>query len=146
MTQTTEGAFELIENMTASSSNKNQKTDRSRKVNSIDTTKIDELTDKVDQLIKSNQSHVFIMEEAAPEEDQQEVSYANGQVWQFKNYHPNPNMRTNPQLFFYKNNAENPADKGHNTGYQKGYSQNYQENPMFSDRCRTGGVELVSDS
>ncbi|KAF3552677.1 hypothetical protein F2Q69_00014612 [Brassica cretica] len=33
-------------------------------------------------------------------DDQQEVSYVNGQGWQLKNYHPNPNVRNNQQLFW----------------------------------------------
>ena len=105
MTQTTPGAFALIENMASSSLNKNKEHDRSKSVNSID-----DLAAKVDQLLKGNQSQVFIMEEAAPEksagdlafdaeisgDDQQEVSYVNGQGCQLKNYHPNPNVRNNP--------------------------------------------------
>ena len=67
MTQTTERAFALIENMASSSTNKNPETDRSMKVNSIDTTKIDELSAQMDQLIIINQNQVFIMEESAPE-------------------------------------------------------------------------------
>lgn len=63
------------------------------KVNSVDTSKIDELSAKVDQLIINNQNQIFIMEkstseqnakDAAPEidkpaEDHHEVSYVNGQ-------------------------------------------------------------------
>ena len=67
MTQTTERAFALIENMASSSANKNPETDRSMKVNSVDTTKIDELSAQMDQLIIINQNQVFIMEESAPE-------------------------------------------------------------------------------
>lgn len=37
MTQTTDGTFELIENMAASSANKNQENYRCKKVNSVDT-------------------------------------------------------------------------------------------------------------
>jgi len=62
MTQTTDGAFELIENMAATSANKNKESDYSKKGNSSDTQKIDELTAKVDQLLKNNQGHVFSME------------------------------------------------------------------------------------
>ena len=108
MTQTTPGAFELIENMASSPLNKNKEHDRSKSVNIID-----DLAAKVDQLLKGNQSQVFIMEEATPEksagdlafeaeisrDDQQEVSYLNGQGYQLKNYHPNPNVRNNQQLF-----------------------------------------------
>ncbi|KAF2591045.1 hypothetical protein F2Q70_00039266 [Brassica cretica] len=88
--------------------------DRSKSVNSID-----DLAAKVDQLLKGNQSQVFIMEEAAPEksagdlafdaeisgDDQQEVSYVNGQGWQLKNYHPNPN-HFGIDLSKYKVNTE----------------------------------------
>ncbi|KAF3588171.1 hypothetical protein F2Q69_00028575 [Brassica cretica] len=69
-------------------------------------------------MLKGNQSQVFIMEEAASEnnasdvtpegdntmDDQQEVSYVNGQGWQYKNYHPNPNVRNNPHLFCLQHN------------------------------------------
>ncbi|KAF3494325.1 hypothetical protein DY000_02053596 [Brassica cretica] len=122
--------------------------DRSKSVNSID-----DLAAKVDQLLKGNQSQVFIMEEAAPEksagdlafdaeisgDDHQEVSYVNGQGWQLKNNHPNPNVRNNPQLFWPK--QDKPADptqsnQGQYTGYQKNYQpQTYvlshpQNNPL----------------
>ncbi|XP_013617570.1 PREDICTED: uncharacterized protein LOC106324096 [Brassica oleracea var. oleracea] len=111
MTQTTPGAFALIENMTSSSLNKNKEHDRSKSVNIID-----DLAAKGDQLLKGNQSQVFIMEEETPEksvgdlafeaelsgDDQQEVRYVNGQGWQLKNYHPNPNVRNNQQLFWPK--------------------------------------------
>ncbi|KAF3546343.1 hypothetical protein DY000_02006491 [Brassica cretica] len=41
-------------------------------------------------------------------DDQQEVSYLSGQGWQLKNYHPNPNVRNNPQLFWPK--QDKPPD------------------------------------
>ncbi|XP_048599685.1 uncharacterized protein LOC106441611 [Brassica napus] len=99
----------------------------------------DDLAAKVDQLLKGNQIQVFIMEEAALEksagdlafdaeisgDDQQEVSYVNGQGWQLKNYHPNPNVRNNPQLFWPKQNK--PADPAQsNQGQYAGYQNNYQ--------------------
>ncbi|KAF3583673.1 hypothetical protein F2Q69_00030761 [Brassica cretica] len=67
------------------------------------------------------------------EEDQQEVSYVNEQGWQFKNYHPNPNVRNNPHLFSYKTNPNNPNDRSQgnqfqNTGNQKPYLQNQNQN------------------
>ena len=62
MTQTTGGVFKLIENMSVSSPNKNQESDRSKKVD--DTQKIDELTARVDQLLKNNQRQFFSMEQA----------------------------------------------------------------------------------
>ncbi|KAF2617046.1 hypothetical protein F2Q68_00039369 [Brassica cretica] len=134
MTQTTPGAFALIENMASSSLNKNKEHDRSKSVNSID-----DLAAKVDQLLKGNQSQVFIMEEATPEksagdlafeaelsgDDQQEVSYVNGQGWQLKNYHPNPNVRNNQQLFWPK--QDKPTDPAQsNQGQYAGYQKNYQ--------------------
>ena len=88
MTQTTPGAFALIKNMASSSLNKNKENDRSKTVN-----RIDDLAAKVDQLIKGDQSQMFIMEETASEnsatdvtpdventmDNQQEVSYVTGQ-------------------------------------------------------------------
>ncbi|XP_013705952.3 uncharacterized protein LOC106409965 [Brassica napus] len=79
------------------------------------------------------------MEEAAPEksagdlafdaeisgDDQQEVSYVNGQGWQLKNYHPNPNVRNNPHIFWPK--QDKPADHAQsNQGQYVGYQKNYQ--------------------
>ena len=134
MTQTTPGAFELIEDMASSSLNKNKEHDRSKSVNSID-----DLAAKVDLLLKGNQSQVFIMEEAAPEksagdlvfdaeisgDDQQEVSYVNGQGWQLKNYHPKPNVRNNQQLFWRKQDKPTDPAKS-NQGQYVGYQKNYQ--------------------
>ncbi|KAG5384803.1 hypothetical protein IGI04_036273 [Brassica rapa subsp. trilocularis] len=95
--------------------------------------------EEVDQLIKNNQNHVFIMEESPQDkgtayitseadqatEDHHEVSYVNGQGWQFKNYHPNPNVRNNPHLFNNPKpdgNAENAqGNQVQNNGYQRGY-------------------------
>ncbi|KAF2576106.1 hypothetical protein F2Q70_00003824 [Brassica cretica] len=52
--------------------------------------------------------------------DQQEVSYVNGQGWHLKNYHPNPNVRNNPQLFWPK--QDKPADPAQsNQGQYAGY-------------------------
>ncbi|KAF2616417.1 hypothetical protein F2Q68_00038577 [Brassica cretica] len=134
MTQTTPGAFALIENMASSSLNKNKEHDRSKSVNSID-----DLAAKVDQLHKGNQIQVIIMEEATHEksagdlafeaelsvDDQQEVSYVNGQGWQLKNYHPNPNVRNNQQIFWPK--QDKPTDRAQsNQGQYAGYQKNYQ--------------------
>ena len=123
MTQTTPGAFALIENMVSSSLNKNKENDRSKSVNSID-----DLAAKVDQLIKGNHSQVFIMEETASEnsaldvspdaenavDDQQKVSYVTGQGWQYKNIHPNPNIRNNTHLFAYPK-PDKPVDNAQNS-------------------------------
>ncbi|KAF3600048.1 hypothetical protein F2Q69_00037205 [Brassica cretica] len=112
----------------------NKEHDRSKSVNSID-----DLATKVDQLLKGNQSQVFIIKEAAPEksagdlafdaeisgDDKQEVSYVNGQGWQLKNYHPNPNVRNNPQLLWPKQDKlADPAQS--NQGQYAGYQKNYQ--------------------
>ena len=121
--------------MASSSLNKNKEKDRSKSVNNID-----DLATKVDQMLKGNQSQVFIMEEAASEnnasdvtpegdntmDDQQEVSYVNGQGWQYKNYHPNPNVRNNPHLFAYPK-SDKPVDNAHNSqGQNIGYQKPYQ--------------------
>ncbi|KAF3541833.1 hypothetical protein F2Q69_00024380 [Brassica cretica] len=109
--------------------------------------KIDDLAAKVDLLLRNNQNQIYVMEEANLEpgttdvtaeietskENQQEVSYVNDQGWQFKNYHPNPNVRNNPYLFSYKTNPDNPNDKYQgnqfqNTGYQKPYLHNQNQN------------------
>ncbi|KAF2572090.1 hypothetical protein F2Q70_00005688 [Brassica cretica] len=50
----------------------NKESDRSKKENSSDNQKIDELTAKVDQLLKNNQGHVFSME---PIFEQQSVGF-----------------------------------------------------------------------
>ncbi|KAF2562834.1 hypothetical protein F2Q70_00014765 [Brassica cretica] len=59
-------------------------------------------------------------------DDQQEVSYVNEQGWQYKNYHPNPNVRNNPHLFSYSK-ADNPVDNAQNShGQNSGYKKPYQ--------------------
>ncbi|XP_013632726.1 PREDICTED: uncharacterized protein LOC106338250 [Brassica oleracea var. oleracea] len=112
MTQTTPGAFALIENMASSSLNKNKEHDRSKSVNSID-----------DLAAKSAGDKAFEAEQAG--DDQQEVSYVNGQGWQLKNYHPNPNVRNNPELLWPK--QDKPVDPAQsNQGQYAGYQKNYQ--------------------
>src|SRR5690606_19222526 len=71
MTQTTDGAFELIENMAACSVNESQESNHSNIENSVETQKIEELAAKVDQLLKNNQGQVFFMEEATTDQNQQ---------------------------------------------------------------------------
>ncbi|KAF3539035.1 hypothetical protein F2Q69_00022361 [Brassica cretica] len=56
-------------------------------------------------------------------DDQQEVSYVIGQGWQFKNYHPNPNVRNNSHLFAYPK-LDKPVD---NTQNSQGQNNNYQK-------------------
>ncbi|KAF3537565.1 hypothetical protein F2Q69_00020680 [Brassica cretica] len=119
----------------------------------MDTRKIDDLAAKVDLLLTNNLNQICVMEESnlepgttdaaaeteTSEEDQQEISYVKGQGWQFKNYHPNPNVRNNPHLFSYKTNPDNLNNRSQgnqfqNTGYQKPYFQNQnrkQNGKMF---------------
>ncbi|KAF3535189.1 hypothetical protein F2Q69_00020000 [Brassica cretica] len=101
-----------------------QESDRTQKVNSIDNNKIDELTAKD----KATAENTLEADQSA--NDQNEVSYVNGQGWQFKNYHPNPNVRNNPHLYNYlklETPADNPQNnQGQKAGYQKGYNQNHQ--------------------
>ncbi|XP_048599844.1 uncharacterized protein LOC125579965 [Brassica napus] len=117
MTQTTPGAFDLIENMASSSLNKNKEHDRSKSVNSID-----DLATKVDQLLKGNQSQVFIIKEAAPEksagdlafdaeisgDDKQESNQGQYAGYQ-KNYQPRTYVLSQP----YSNPPQ--MQKHHNT-------------------------------
>ncbi|CAA7018816.1 unnamed protein product [Microthlaspi erraticum] len=68
MTKSKEGAFELIENLAASSSNKNAEYDRtvstvSVKGSSADAKKIEELTAKVNLLMKAQQKSVHFVDE-----------------------------------------------------------------------------------
>ncbi|KAF3505632.1 hypothetical protein F2Q69_00006969 [Brassica cretica] len=65
------------------------------------------------------------------EENQQEVSYINGQGWQFKNYHPNPNVRNNPHMFSYKTNPDNPNQA-------QNQFQNKQNNPHAAPATASG--------
>ena len=128
MTQTTEGAHALIKNMAASSSNKNEETGRSKKVNSMDTRKIDDLAAKVD--LEPGTADAT-EETKTSEENQQQVSYINGQGWQFKNYHPNPNVRNNPHMFSYKTNPDNPNQA-------QNQFQNKQNNPHAAPATASG--------
>ncbi|KAG5403981.1 hypothetical protein IGI04_010100 [Brassica rapa subsp. trilocularis] len=61
-------------------------------------------------------------------EDHHEVSYVNGQGWQFKNYHPNPNVRNNPHLF------NNPKPDGN--------TENAQEQPPVTAPADEEEAEL----
>ncbi|KAL1225343.1 hypothetical protein V5N11_009002 [Cardamine amara subsp. amara] len=146
MTKTKDGAFELIENLASSSKNKSPEYDRSRKVNSVDTQKIDELTAKVNLLLRGNQKSVHLVDEdgSAPisqdfEDDDaciQEVNYVSGQGY-VQNRGFNPNYRNHPNLSYRSTNVENPQDQvypqqgGINQlpqaqGFQKFYSSNTQ--------------------
>ncbi|WZZ03134.1 hypothetical protein YC2023_089055 [Brassica napus] len=82
MTQTTGRAFKLIKNMPASSANKKEESDCSKKWNNSDTQKIDELTAKVDQLLKNNKGHVFSMEQAMTGQIQNQNQQQPQRNWQ----------------------------------------------------------------
>ncbi|KAL1192833.1 hypothetical protein V5N11_003388 [Cardamine amara subsp. amara] len=146
MTKTKEGAFELIENLASSSKNKSPEYERSRKVNSVDTQKIDELTAKVNLLLRGNQKSVHLVDEdgSAPiSQDFEdgdagilEVNYVSGQGY-VQNRGFNPNYRNHPNLSYRSTNVENPQDQvypqqeGINQlpqaqGFQKFYSSNTQ--------------------
>ncbi|KAL1218569.1 hypothetical protein V5N11_031039 [Cardamine amara subsp. amara] len=146
MTKTKDGAFELIENLASSSKNKSPEYDRSRKVNSVDTQKIDELTAKVNLLLRGNQKSVHLVDKdgSAPisqdfEDDDagiQEVNYVSGQGY-VQNRVFNPNYRNHPNLSYRSTNVENPQDQvypqqgGINQlpqaqGFQKFYSSDTQ--------------------
>ncbi|KAL1204105.1 hypothetical protein V5N11_026603 [Cardamine amara subsp. amara] len=146
MTKTKECAFELIENLASSSKNKSQEYDRSRKVNSVDSQKIDELTAKVNLLLRGNQKSVHLVDEdgSAPisqdfEDDDagiQEVNYVSGQGY-VQNRGFSPNYRNHPNLSYRSTNVENPEDQvypqqgginqlPHAQGFQKFYSSNTQ--------------------
>ncbi|KAL1193512.1 hypothetical protein V5N11_014675 [Cardamine amara subsp. amara] len=153
MTKTKEGAFELIENLASSSNNKAPEYDRSRKVNSVDAQKIDELTAKVNLLLRGNQKSVHFVDENRSaqisqdfEEDDdagmQEVSYVSGQGY-VQNRGFNSNYRSHPNLSYRNTNVENPQDKIYpqqgggmnqlqqNQGFQKFYSSNQQGKPFI---------------
>ena len=90
------------------------------------------------------------MEEATPENsaldvtpeadntvnDQQEVSYVNGQGWQYKNYDLNPNARNNTHLFAYPK-LDKPVDNAQNSQGQKmGYQKGYQGRTNFLSQAQ----------
>ncbi|XP_048619839.1 uncharacterized protein LOC106441362 [Brassica napus] len=103
MTQTTPGAFELIEIMASSSLNKNKEHDRLKSVNSIE-----DLAAKVDQLLKGNHSQVFIMEEAAPEKSAGDLAFE-------------------AEISVDDQQEDKPADPAQsNQGQYAGYQKNYQ--------------------
>ncbi|KAL1189315.1 hypothetical protein V5N11_014318 [Cardamine amara subsp. amara] len=151
MTKTKEGAYELIENLAASSSSKSQEYDRSKKTGGMDSQKIDELTDKVNLMLKGNQRTVhFVDENGEPlsqeigeeeDVDQLEVSYVNGQGF-VQNRGFNQNYRNHPNLSYRSTNVENPKDQVYppqsgnqyqqpsNVSFQKNFSQGLQGKPF----------------
>ncbi|KAF3601019.1 hypothetical protein F2Q69_00037479 [Brassica cretica] len=88
MQQTIQNQQQAAQEAAENAAREEREHDHSKSVNNID-----DLAAKVDQLLKGNQIHVFIMEETAHEksagdlafdteisgDDQQEVSYVNGQ-------------------------------------------------------------------
>ncbi|CAA7027437.1 unnamed protein product [Microthlaspi erraticum] len=136
MTKSKEGAFELIENLAASSSNKNAEYDRtvstvSVKGSSADAKKIEELTAKS-------------LEERG-RDDQMEVNYVNGQPF-VPNRGFNSNYRNHPNMSYRSTNVENPQDQVYpprsnqnQQSYQKSYPNSFQEKTFAPNQNRSQG-------
>lgn len=132
MTQTTEGAFELIENMAASSANKSREHDRSRKnnqgtVNSVDEKGTEQLSQEVLADEKTNQH---------------EISYVSRQGY-VPNRGFNQNYKNKENLLSYRsNNVDNPNDQyyppqnnqAQGSGFQKNFSQGFQGNTYMPNQ------------
>ncbi|KAF2605954.1 hypothetical protein F2Q68_00044204 [Brassica cretica] len=144
-------AKQRLNSLLSKLSNKNKENDRSKSVNSTD-----DLAAKVDHLLKGNQSQVFIMEEAASEnnvsdatseedntmDDQQEVGYVNGQGWQYKNYHPNPNVRNNPHLFVYPR-TDKPVQHNQFQNQKQQTAQQTASSPTTSTQDEMKGLATM---
>ncbi|CAA7014781.1 unnamed protein product [Microthlaspi erraticum] len=136
MTKSKEGAFELIENLAASSSNKNAEYDRtvstvSVKGSSADAKKIEELTAKS-------------LEERG-RDDQMEVNYVNGQPF-VPSRGFNSNYRNHPNMSYRSTNVENPQDQVYpprsnqnQQSYQKSYPNSFQEKTFAPNQNRSQG-------
>ncbi|XP_024016225.1 uncharacterized protein LOC112089706 [Eutrema salsugineum] len=153
MTKSKKAAYELIENLAASSSNKSQEYDRSSKaVHSVELSKIDELTAKVNLLLRKNQRSVHFADEVgdaplaqefvdAENNDQMEVNFVNGQGYvQNRSFN---NFRNHPNLSYRRNNVENPQDQVYpqqgvqnQSGFQKNFSSNFQGKQFITNQNR----------
>ncbi|CAA7049360.1 unnamed protein product [Microthlaspi erraticum] len=158
MTKSKEGAFELIENLAASSSNKNAEYDRtvstvSVKGSSADAKKIEELTAKVNLLMKAQQKSVHFVDENddAPisqefggeedDDDQMEVNYVNGQPF-VPNRGFNSNYRNHPNMSYRSTNVENPQDQVYpprSNQNQQSYPNSFQEKTFAPNQNRSQG-------
>ncbi|XP_024016199.1 uncharacterized protein LOC112089681 [Eutrema salsugineum] len=156
MTKSKEAAYELIENLAASSSNKSQEYDRSSKaVHSVELSKIDELTAKVYLLLRENQRSVHFADEVgdaplaqefvdAENNDQMEVNFVNGQGYvQNRSFN---NFRSHPNLSYISNNVENHQDQVYpqqgvqnQSGFQKNFSSNFQGKQFITNQNRFQG-------
>ncbi|CAA7019102.1 unnamed protein product [Microthlaspi erraticum] len=145
MTKSKEGAFELIENLAASSSNKNAEYDRTMSTVSVkgsgaEAKKIEELMAKVNLLMKAQQKSVHFVDEnddspisqefggEEDEDDQMEVNYVNGQAFA-QNHSFNSNYRNHPNMSYKSTNVENPRDQNRSQGgnQQKAQFSNQQQ-------------------
>ncbi|CAA7014228.1 unnamed protein product [Microthlaspi erraticum] len=134
MTKSKEGAFELIENLAASSSNKNAEYDRtvstvSVKGSSADAKKIEELTAKVNLLMKAQQKSVHFVDE----NDDAPISQEFG------------GERTT-MIRWRSTNVENPQDQVYpprsnqnQQSYQKSYPNSFQEKTFAPNQNRSQG-------
>ncbi|CAA7031570.1 unnamed protein product [Microthlaspi erraticum] len=162
MTKSKEGAFELIENLAASSSNKNAEYDRtvstvSVKGSGAEAKKIEELTAKVNLLMKAQQKSVHFVDEnddspisqefggEEDEDDQMEVNYVNGQAFA-QNRGFNSNYRNHPNMSYRSTNVENPQDQVYpprsnqnQQSYQKSYPNSFQEKTFAPNQNRSQG-------
>ncbi|KFK31307.1 hypothetical protein AALP_AA6G095700 [Arabis alpina] len=104
MTRSEKSAFELLENMAASSNNYHPEYDRSKRVSSIESQKYDDLKEKYI-------NEVFYQEFTEEGTDeQQEVNYVNGQGF-VQNKGFNQNYRNHLNLSYRSSNVENPQDQ-----------------------------------
>ncbi|CAA7032395.1 unnamed protein product [Microthlaspi erraticum] len=161
MTKSKEGAFELIENLAASSSNKNAEYDRtvstvSVKGSGAEAKKIEELTAKVNLLMKAHRSLFILLTKMMitylqefggeeDEDDQMEVNYVNGQAF-VQNRGFNSNYRNHPNMSYRSTNVENPQDQVYpprsnqnQQSYQKSYPNSFQEKTFAPNQNRSQG-------
>ncbi|CAA7019756.1 unnamed protein product [Microthlaspi erraticum] len=162
MTKSKECAFELIENLAASSSNKNAGYDRtvgtvSVKGSGAEAKKIEESTAKVNLLMKASQKSVHFVDETddtpisqefggeEDEDDQMEVNYVSGQAFG-QNRGFNQNYRNHPNMSYRSTNVENPQDQVYlprsnqnQQGFQKSYPNSFQEKTFAPNQNRSQG-------
>ncbi|XP_010436787.1 PREDICTED: uncharacterized protein LOC104720601 [Camelina sativa] len=119
-TNTANEANALIENLAASNSNHGTDYDRTVRVNAVETDAINDLTTKVNLLLKRDHQNVNLCEEQAGGyadfgaetnlEGTEEMNYIGGQG-NFQNRGFNQNFRNHPNLSCRSNNVENPQDQ-----------------------------------
>ncbi|CAA7021414.1 unnamed protein product [Microthlaspi erraticum] len=151
MTKSKEGAFELIENLAVSSSNKNTEYGRtlstvSVKGSSANAKKIEELTAKVNLLMKAQQKSVHFVDENDDTPISQEFGgEEDGQAF-VPNRGSNSNYRNHPNMSYRSTNVENPQDQVYpprsnqnQQSYQKSYPNIFQEKTFAPNQNRSQG-------